>query len=90
MNYCVLVFPVPDHAADARLPEWVAAPAVVGVRPASAYDYESLHSERPARLVADSRTLGVQRTGAVLSNIGLMTADVNPEHAGIYLADAVR
>ncbi len=31
----------------------------------------------------------MELTGAVLSNIGLMAADVNPEHAVIYLAEAV-
>ena len=43
----------------------------------------------PGNTRADPLTTGVELSGAVLGEVGLMAAQVNPDHAVIYLAEAV-
>ena len=67
-----------------RPPDWW------GIRPAAAADdYDPLHGGLPTRWLADPLTFGVVLSGAVLGEVGLMAAQVNPDHAVIYLAEAV-
>jgi alpha-galactosidase len=90
---------LPGLAADQRYrvtplmldfpPSGLRPPPWWGVRPAAANEYEHQHSGFPARLVVDPLTLGVELSGAVLAEAGLMAAQVDPEHAVIYLAEAV-
>jgi alpha-galactosidase len=59
------------------------------VRPVPAEEYASLHGGPPARLLVDRLTAGVELSGAVLAEVGLMSAQIDPDHAVIYLAEAV-
>jgi alpha-galactosidase len=46
------------------------------------------HGRRPA-LVAESEQIGVEVPGSVLSSVGLVAAPINPDHAVIYVVEAV-
>jgi alpha-galactosidase len=59
------------------------------VQPVPAEEYASLHGGPPARLLVDRLTAGVELSGAVLAEVGLMSAQIDPDHAVIYLAEAV-
>jgi len=90
---------LPGLAADQRYrvtpvmldfpPSGLRPPPWWGVRRAAANDYDPLHGGLPARWLADPLTLGVELSGAVLAEVGVMAAQVDPEHAVIYLAEAV-
>jgi alpha-galactosidase len=90
---------LPGLAADQRYrvrplmldfpPSGLRPPPWWRVRRTPAEEYASLHGGPPAHLLADPLTTGVELSGAVLGEVGLMAAQVNPDHAVIYLAEAV-
>ena len=90
---------LPGLAADQRYrvtplmldypPSGLRPPPWWGVRAAPANDFDPLNGGLPNRLLVDPLTLGVELSGAVLGKVGLMAAQVNPDHAVIYLAEAV-
>ena len=51
--------------------------------------YEDLAAHKPPTYVAAGKTPGVVLPGSVLGSVGLAAAPINPDHAVIYLVEAV-
>ena len=52
-------------------------------------EYEDLAAHKPPTYVAADETPGVMLPGSVLTSVGLAAAPINPDHAVIYVVEAV-
>jgi alpha-galactosidase len=92
--------PMPGLAPDRR---YRVEPALLqhapsGLRPPTWWDvtavwdhdeYEDLAAHKPPTYVAAGKNPGVILPGSVLASVGLVAAPFNPDHAVIYLVEAV-
>ena len=70
-------------------PSGLRPPPWWGVHSVGQHDYGQLTAWRHARFVADGTVLGVELTGAALAQAGLTAAQIDPDHAVLYFAEAV-
>lgn len=70
------------------LPHRGRPPAWFGLRMPSVDEYATLNAGEHPRLVPDGEQ-GVELTGAALAGAGLMPANLDPDHAVLYLVSAV-
>ncbi|CAL8969386.1 Alpha-galactosidase [Tessaracoccus sp. O5.2] len=72
-----------------RVPSGLRPPAWWGVKRDMATETVDLTHGRPPKLVPVAEEAGVVLPGSLLASAGLMEASVHPDHALIYLVDAV-
>ena len=71
------------------IPSGLRPPLWWGVKRDVTSELEDLRAGRPARFLQVGDDLGVTLKGSILASNGLTDAPVNPDHALIYLVDAV-
>lgn len=72
-----------------HLPSGLRPPAWWGVQSLQSDEYGALAAGDQPHVVPAGEELGVELTGAALGSVGLAAPLINPDHAVIYLVDAV-
>jgi alpha-galactosidase len=70
-------------------PSGLRPPAWWGVKEVWVDPYADLAGGHHPTYLAEGESLGVELSGAALGSVGLVAAPINPDHAVIYLVDAI-